>query len=334
MTTETKELERLREQVARQSIVTETVSDAIITIDEESIILFANRSAERVFGYKTEELVGAKLTMLMPDYLRHVHEAGLARYVETGVRHISWEGVELPGLHRTGREMTLEVSFGEFRDERGRHYFTGVARDVTERKRAERYQSTLYSLTRILAESPTTEEAVAGILRTICEGLGWEMGALWSVQPGEGVLRCVETWHDPSVTFDAFDAESRARRLSPGEGLPGSVWQTRSPAWVRDVLADETFTRTEGARRDGIHAAFAFSVFVRGEVIGVIEFFSREVREPDAALLAIVVPLGGQIGQVMERKRAEDERARLQAEVIRIQEAQLAELSTPLIPIT
>ncbi|HYN85194.1 MAG TPA: PAS domain S-box protein, partial [Pyrinomonadaceae bacterium] len=167
MTTETQELERLREQVARQRIVTETVSDAIITIDEESNILFANRAAERVFGYEAQELLGAKLTMLMPEYLRRVHEAGLGRYVETGVRHISWEGVELPGLHRTGREMTLEVSFGEFRDERGRHYFTGVARDVTERKRAERYQATLHSLTRVLAEAPTTEEAVAGILRTV-----------------------------------------------------------------------------------------------------------------------------------------------------------------------
>lgn len=333
MTTEAQELERLREQLARQSIVTETVSDAIITIDEESTILFANRAAGRVFGYESGELVGAKLTMLMPDYLRRVHEAGLARYVETGTRHIAWDGVELPGLHSSGRDITLEVSFGEFRDERGRHYFTGVARDVTERKRAERYQATLHALTRVLAEAPTTEAAVAGILRTVCDGLGWEMGALWSLDPASG-LRCVETWHAPHVTFDAFEAATRKRVLVRGEGLPGRVWETRAPTWVRDVQVDDNFTRIAAARADEFHAAFAFPVPVRGEVVGVIEFFSREVREPDADLLSVVVAVGGQIGQVMERKRAEDERARLQAEVIRMQEELLAELSTPLIPVT
>ncbi|HYN85653.1 MAG TPA: GAF domain-containing protein, partial [Pyrinomonadaceae bacterium] len=210
----------------------------------------------------------------------------------------------------------------------------GVARDVTARKRAERYQQTLHALTRVLAESPTTEEAVAGILRTVCEGLGWEMGALWGLDAAGQVLSCVDTWHAAAVTFSAFEAASRSRRMRQGEGLPGRVWQTGGPTWVRDVIVDEEFTRKGAARADGIHAAFAFPVLVRGRVAGVIEFFSREVREPDEDLLAVVVTVGGQIGQVMERKRAEDERARLQSEVIRMQEDLLAELSTPLIPVT
>lgn len=333
MNIDDKELDELREQVARQRIVTETVSDAIVTIDEQSVILYANRAAERVFGYAREELFGAKLTMLMPDYLRRVHEAGLGRYVETGVRHISWEGAELPGLHKSGREITLEVSFGEFKDERGRHFFTGVARDVTERKRLERYQATQHALTRVLAEAPTPAEAVDGILQTICEGLGWEVGMLWSLDRSAGVLRCVETWHDPGVSFTEFERVSRQRRLTRGEGLPGKVWETRAPTWVRDVTVDEHFTRRGAALSDGLHAAFAFPVLVRGNAVGAIEFFSREVREPDADLLAVVTVIGGQTGQVLERNWAEEERARLQAEIITMQEAQLAELSTPLIPV-
>lgn len=80
--------------------------------------------------------------MLMPDYLRHLHNTGLSRYVETGKKHISWEGVELPGLHKSGKEIPLEVSFGEFIKD-NRRFFTGIARDITERKRAEEERARL-----------------------------------------------------------------------------------------------------------------------------------------------------------------------------------------------
>jgi rsbT co-antagonist protein RsbR len=87
-------------------------------------------------------MLGNHLTMLMPDYLRHLHDTGLSRYVETGKKHISWEGVELPGLHKSGREIPLEVSFGEFIKDNKR-FFTGIARDITERKRAEEERALL-----------------------------------------------------------------------------------------------------------------------------------------------------------------------------------------------
>jgi len=87
---------------------------AIFTIDDQSNILFANPAVEKVFGYKGEELIGGKLTVVMPEYLRHVHEHGLARYVATGQRHVSWDGVSLPGLHKNGHEIPLVISFGEF----------------------------------------------------------------------------------------------------------------------------------------------------------------------------------------------------------------------------
>ena len=81
-------------------------------------------------------MVGADLTTLMPEYLRHLHRAGLSRYAETGRKHVSWEALELPGLHQSGREIPLEISFGEF-TKNGQRFFTGIARDITERKRAE-----------------------------------------------------------------------------------------------------------------------------------------------------------------------------------------------------
>src|SRR5216684_6582222 len=117
-------------------VIADTASDAIITIDEQSTILFVNRAAEKVFGYTPAELIGQSMTMLMPEYLRHLHRSGLKRYLSTGARHISWEAVELPGLHKDGREIPLEISFGEFA-EAGKRFFTGIARDITDRKQAQ-----------------------------------------------------------------------------------------------------------------------------------------------------------------------------------------------------
>jgi PAS domain S-box-containing protein len=115
-------------------IVAEATPDATIVIDESSTILFVNQSSERVFGYVREELLGKQLTLLMPDYLRALHKQALRKYLQTGVKHLSWESVELPGLHKNGQEISVEISFGQF-DIDGRHFFSGICRNVTERKR-------------------------------------------------------------------------------------------------------------------------------------------------------------------------------------------------------
>src|SRR5205807_7433631 len=116
--------------------LTDSASDAIITMDESSNILLANRATEEVFGYPSSELKGQSLIMLMPPAFRIRHEQGLARFLETGKKHLNWHGMELPGLRKDGQEILLEVSFGEFtlKDTR---FFTGFMRDITQRKKVE-----------------------------------------------------------------------------------------------------------------------------------------------------------------------------------------------------
>jgi PAS domain S-box-containing protein len=130
-------LARSRESEKRFRTLADTASDAILTIDEDSIIIFANSAVEKVFGYAPEEVIGKNMPMLMPEHMRPEHDNGLHRYIISGQRHINWTGVPLTGLHKDGREIPLEVSFGEFERD-GQRYFTGIARDVSERERAER----------------------------------------------------------------------------------------------------------------------------------------------------------------------------------------------------
>ena len=117
-------------------VVVETASDVVVSIDHRGDILLANRATTKTFGYEPSELIGQPLTILMPEYLRDLHRAGLKRYQETSRRHMNWQGVELIGLRKNGEEFPVEVSFGEISNY-GQRVFTGFIRDISERKRAE-----------------------------------------------------------------------------------------------------------------------------------------------------------------------------------------------------
>ena len=150
---EAKQIEEvLRESESQFRALAETASDAIITIDDSGSIIFVNRAVERVFGYTQQELLHQDLTILMPEYLRHLHRAGFTRYKTEGRRHISWEAVELPGLHKNGSELPLELAFAEFSHGDNR-FFTGIARDITERKGAQTALQKSEKLYRTLARN-------------------------------------------------------------------------------------------------------------------------------------------------------------------------------------
>ncbi len=128
--------EHLRDSEERYRVVAETASDAFITIDESSTMMFVNPATERMFGYSAAELLGESLTMLMPDEYHAPHRHGVKRYVATGKRNIPWEAVQATGVHKDGHHFPLEISFGEF-VKNGAHFFTGIVRDITQRKQAE-----------------------------------------------------------------------------------------------------------------------------------------------------------------------------------------------------
>ncbi len=194
----------------------------------------------------------------------------------------------------------------------------GTVMDVTERKRAEQRLMAQHTVTQVLAEAATLEEATAKILQAVCECLVWDVGALWSLDKEAGVLRCVEVWHKESIEVPEFEAISRETTFIPGIGLPGRVWFSREPLYIPDVVRDANFPRAPIAAREVLHAAFGFPILLGGEVLGVMEFFSYEIRQPDQDLLDMMATIGSQIGQFIERKRAEDALHHAQAELAHV----------------
>ena len=420
------------ERETRDRIVAEMVSDTIITIDEDNTILFANRATEKIFGYTAAELNGARLTVLMPERLRHLYEAGMPRFIGTGAKRLNWQLVEFTGQRKNGEEFPAEIFFGEYLED-GKYYFTGIIRDVSEcrlvdalRESEERFRQlaehihevfwlskadtheliyinpgyakvwgrTLESLygaprswfdavhpndaarireavilkqprgdyneeyrivqpdgsirwirdrafpiknidgevyriagvaaditdrkllemrltaqnivTQELAKTATLTEATPQILQAVCENLDWKLGALWIVDNDTDEIYCVEIWQDPTFTADEFTAVSRQAHYRRNTDFPGHVWANDSALWVMDIAGDDRFPRSQIAAQEGLHGAFGFPIRLGREVLGVMEFFSTDIRQPDANLIAVMSTIGSQIGQFAARKRAEE----------------------------
>src|ERR1700730_10675632 len=183
------------------------------------------------------------------------------------------------------------------------------------------------------------------VLEAVCKSLDWVMGVRWSVDSQAQVLRCAEMHLAPPRLLQEMVEVNRRATFLHGVGLPGRVWSTRRAAWIADVVHDPNFPRAAAAAlggrghgagggcvavgahapnfpraaaaaKDGLHGAFGFPIIGPGGFLGVMEFFSTEVREPSAAVLALFEGIGGQVGQFIERKRAEAEleRAKVAAE--------------------
>jgi PAS domain S-box-containing protein len=180
-----------------------------------------------------------------------------------------------------------------------------LEREVAERQRTERLLSLQYVITRVLAGSANLREAAPLILRIMGENQEWQVGELWEVDEGRQHLRCIDLWHAESYGREDFLAARRASRVAPDEGLPGRVWQRHLPLWVHDLAEEPTLPMAAFAAASGLHGAFAIPLRNGPEVIGVMAFYSEEIRHANDDHLSMLSALGGQIGQFMERKRVE-----------------------------
>ncbi len=258
-----------------------------------------NPAWKKTLGYTTEEL-------LAKPYLDFVHPDDRAstlteaKKLTMGTRTISFENRYL------ARDGSYKWLLWNATPEATQQLIYCVARDITELKRHEKRAATGYAVTRVLAESTSLQAAAPRILQAVCDSLDWEMGAIWQVDEKEKGIHCIDEWHLPSLQIPEFEAATRHAQFPPDVGLPGRVWASDQPTWIPDVARDSNFPRAATADREGLHGAFAIPVRSGGKVLGVMEFFSREIREPDQEVLEMFGAIGSQIGQFVERMRAEE----------------------------
>jgi PAS domain S-box-containing protein len=306
--------EALRKQTELLRSILDNMGDGVIVADVNGKFLIFNPAAERMFGLGLTDTPSQQWSqrygLYLPDMVTPFPTDQLP--LMRCIRGETVDEVELFTRHARAPEgIWCSDSGRPLRDERGA--VKGgivVCRDITERKRAERRQAAQLAVTCVLAESATLHDATPKILHAVCENAAWDMGIMWRVDSTTQMLHCVDLWHAPDVPLPLFEAMTQQIYFVRGSGLPGRVWERGEPVWIEDVQADDNFPRTEAAKAEGLHGAFAVPIRSSTELTGVLEFFSRQRRRPDAELLAVMAALGIQIGEYIERKRAERERDR------------------------
>ncbi|HLG21511.1 MAG TPA: GAF domain-containing protein, partial [Candidatus Manganitrophaceae bacterium] len=299
--------EALRRQLDFTSAITNHLGEGVYALDREGRVIFINRAAERMLGWTEAELIGK----VMHDIVHArrpggspMEECRLLKVIRSGevYRHHDdifrrKDGSKFPVSYVSGPIITDGIIKGA----------ALAFHDITERKRTEKRLAAEHAVTRLLSETDALTEAAPKILQVICKSLDWEAGCVWVADRRANQLRCVKLWRTPRIRIDLFERLSKKMTLAPGVGLPGRVWSAGAPLWIEDVTQDTPFSRAAIAAKEGLHGACGFPIFSGTETLGVIEFFSREIRTPDDDLLQMMATVGSQIGQFIERKRAEEE---------------------------
>ena len=200
-----------------------------------------------------------------------------------------------------------------FDDKGGFRGYRGIAKDITDARRAQELQNLEHSVAHSIAAAESVTAAMTAAIRAICETEGWECGRYFRPDSEAGVLRFGESWGIQDPAIQEFLERSREIVYSPGTGLMGRVWQSGQPLWVADLTRDSRAQRAAFGADAGIRGGFVFPVRSERKVIGVLGFNSRQVRETDEGLLKAILVIGSQIGQFLERKRAEEEQRRFRA---------------------
>lgn len=279
---------------------------------DDGRIIEVNESFVDLSGYTRPELIGRtsleaiwEMPLSQSALVQRVKDHGIVRNLEVKIRTKN-------GKIRMLLLSSLMVEIA------GLDCLLSVSNDITERRRAEEQLSLLQAITMEVAMAQDLSTALEIVLRRVCETTGWVLGQSWIPRKDGTALECSPAWFTAVESLHEFRVGSENTSLSAGVGLPGRVWSSKRPAWIRDVTLDDNFPRSVLARKSGLKAAFALPIISGDEVIAVIEFFLREPQDEDDRLVKVVAGVAAQLDLAIERKLAEEQLRRTQGELAHV----------------
>ena len=284
----------------RTRSIIDNVVDGIIIIDERGTIQAINPAGERIFGYRSAELIGQNVSMLMPHTHRLIHDECITSYLRTGEAKIIGVGREVTGLRHDGSDFPMDLSIGEFRD--GDHrFFTGIVRDITKRRQTEeslrRYASRLEKLREIdlaILASQSTREIAAAALEHLERLVPCWTGVamIYDLDGGEaeviGSVGVSRQWHPPGTRVP--------------HGLGGKDEQDAIRRRPATVVVDDTAGEVlespmmESLRAGGMRSSVLMQLSDRTELIGSLLLGSDCLRAYSSDSVDAVREVAGQLG--------------------------------------
>jgi PAS domain S-box-containing protein len=306
-----KQAEETRLQGERQyRMVVEAATDAVITIDENSVITLVNPAVTRIFGYSSAEIVGRPLTVLMPHDVAARHVRAIREYVQTDDRHINWDAVEATAVRRNGEQLPVEISFAEVVTDRQRT-FTGFIRDITERKQAEamraahaRQVGVRADVSAALAKEGTLRHMLQGCVEAVVKHLDAAFARIWVIKD----RRMLELRASAGMYTHLDGPHSR---IPVGQLKIGLIAQEGLPHITNDLAHDPRISDPQWAQEAGMVGFAGYPLLVSGQAIGVLAMFARYAVTP--VTTEMLATIADAIAQGIQRKQAEEEVRRSEA---------------------
>ncbi|GAA0481957.1 hypothetical protein Ade02nite_57620 [Paractinoplanes deccanensis] len=275
---------------------------AYVAIDEEGLVVAWNPAAHAMFGYSFEQACGRPMAeLIIPPSLRDAHLAGLARCVADGGCRIVGRRMQVNAMHRDGHEFPVELTVTVTEDADAR-LFHALVQDVTIGQRVSRFAAVEAAVSRGLAEAESSDVAAARVAEALGVRMGWPVAELWLADEERQVVSCTARHVRGDLRLNAFGL----KELEPGIGLPGRVYAQGAPDWIPDLAADVTSFRSRAAARIGLHVAVGVPVSSGGHTLGALCVYGDRIEDPEDTLIALLSGIAAQVGQYLERRRAEE----------------------------
>jgi len=277
--------------------------DAIMGLTLAGLVTSWNVASERIFGYPASEAIGHSIIELIAPPGK---EDGMRRAL---AKVCAGEMVHREVRHRRadGSIIVDAMTLSPIRDERGHvSFISAVSRDSSAAVFQAHYRAIEQEVVSSLESATDAAEAAMGTLRGVGQGLHCETAALWEPDENGQKLRCTALWVSERSTDTPFTQKLRDDRFDRGEELAGRIWATGRSVWVGRLGRLTNSPREAAAVATGLRTAVGHPLRAGGQVVGVVEFFSRHETAEDPQMLALGLALVGRLSDALGRHRAQD----------------------------
>ncbi|MCP4981267.1 MAG: PAS domain-containing protein, partial [Gammaproteobacteria bacterium] len=307
--------EALRASEERYALVTEASDEGIYDWLIEASLIYVSPRLSDFFSIPLGEVYTSNF-----NWMDHVHPEDRELYAKTMRAHLKgyreqWAH-EYRALTKDGKYHWIHDHGATVRNNEGRVVrIVGAVHDIDIQKQAEETAlektgviALLQAISSAANEAVSVESAMQYAIDKICGFFGWPVGNVCLLAadiPGE--MLSTDLWYlRETGTFRRLQAVFRGKHWQTGQGLVGQVLADKAPAWVKDLSKKPELVGVSSVENLEVTSAMAFPVLTGKEVVAVLQLFSPDSIEPRTTLLDAINPISTQLGQVIERKRAEE----------------------------
>jgi|GEM_PF-2605505 len=285
--------------------IVEQTDDMVVLTDKNGTIEYVNRAFEKYTGYNSDETIEKSINFLKSG----IHDDDY--YPDTSGWNALMEGEtyhgKLMNRKKNGELYYAETTITPLKDRKGNIInFALTQKDITDNRQREDENKLRQLITLSAAEAPDFESAINAILREVCETASWVYGEAWLPDENNNVLVCGTSNYCSDESTEIFYAKSTSFTFKNGVGLPGMVWRSGDPTWIRDVTEEKFYLRAKLAREAGLKAAVGVPIIEHERLVIVMCFYLRDVKEEDERFVNLLSAISNDLSSILQRKKAEE----------------------------